>query len=271
MFPKGPETVNLPATLESTIDVPDRCSPQAWLIEHGRSLPWLSRLAFRCLPARCYFCGRRSDLRHIDLCSDCCTALPWVSSCLAKRRRAGEAPACAVFDYRAPVAEALKALKFAGDRRAARLLGALLALQMTRQATIHAAALPDVLLPVPLHPTRHVERGFNQSLLLARHAGRWLRRPVHCGAVLRSKATRPQTSLHAVERQQNVANAFLVLPQLRHELRQRKLRSVAIIDDVLTTGATLDALAGALQEAGIREIQCWSVARAMPTNTASPT
>ena len=169
------------------------------------------------------------------------------------------------------MAEALKALKFTGDRRAARLLGALLALQMAAQAASNDDALPDVLLPVPLHHARHVERGFNQSLLLARHVGCWLQRPVQCGAVLRIKATRPQTSLHALERQQNVAGAFFVLPQLRRELWQRKLRRLAIIDDVLTTGATLDALAGALHEAGIRDLQCWSVARAMPTNTASPT
>lgn len=270
MFPKARESVNLPATFESTIPGGVFESDRDWLLDHGRRLPWMTRWAFRCLPARCYFCDRPGDLRHLDLCSRCAAGLPWTAAEPAIRRLIGGAPAFAAFDYRPPVAEALKALKFAGDRRAARLLGALLALRMASRAATGASALPDVLLPVPLHHARHVERGFNQSLLLTRHVGRWLERPVQGAAVLRIKATRPQTSLHAVERQQNVAGAFFVPPQLRCELRRRKLRRVAIVDDVLTTGATLDALAGALHEAGIREVQCWSVARAMPTNIARP-
>jgi len=271
MFPKAPETVNLQSTTESTIDLGALASQRHWLIDQGRRLPWLTRWAFRCLPARCYFCGRASELHQLDLCGECLEGLPWASPERVPRRLGSGAPAFAAFDYRAPVAEALKALKFTGDRRAARLLGAVLAMRLATQVATGAGALPDVLLPVPLHHARHVERGFNQLLLLARHAGYWLRRPVHCGAVLRIKATRPQTSLHAIERQQNLAGAFFVSPQLRRELRRRKLRRVTIIDDVLTTGATLDALATALQEAGIRELQCWSVARAMPTNIARPT
>lgn len=271
MFPKAPETVNLQSTTESTIDDAECAHRRHWLIDQGRRLPWLTQLAFRCLPPRCYFCGRAGDLRRLDLCAACCAALPWTPSAMVPRQLISGVPAFAALDYRAPVAEALKALKFAADRRAARLFGALLALKVSTTAASGATMLPDVLLPVPLHHTRLIERGFNQSLLLARHVGSWLGRPVHGGGTLRIRSTRPQTSLHAHERQQNVAGAFFVLPQLRRELRQRKLRRVALIDDVLTTGATLDALAGALREAGVREVQCWSVARAMPTNTTSPT
>lgn len=271
MFPKAQETVNLPSVAESTIELPPHESRPAWLLQQGGGLSWLTRLAFRCLPPRCYVCGRAGDLACVDLCRACLAALPWVAPASLPRRLACGALAFSAVDYRTPVAEALKALKFNGDRPAGRLCGALLALQMAAVAAAGITRLPDVLLPVPLHRTRHVERGFNQSLLLAREAGRWLERPVRGDALLRIKATRPQTLLTASERHGNVATAFCVLPQLAGELRRRKLRGVAIIDDVLTTGATLDAVAGALQEAGVRDVQCWSVARAIPTNTASPT
>jgi len=261
----------LPQDPQSTIDETSAATRCAWLVQQGRHLPWLLRLGHRLLPARCYFCGGAGDLRNLDLCGACCEALPWTRSISHRPRLLEGVCAHAAFDYQAPVAEAVKALKFAGDRRAARVLGAALALQIATHAAASGAALPDVLLPVPLHHARQVERGFNQSLLIARHAGRWLQRPVHRSAVLRLKETRPQTSLPAAQRQANLADAFCVLPQLRRDLRLRKLRRIAVIDDVLTTGATLAAMVGALQAAGLRELQCWSVARAMPANTSQPT
>jgi hypothetical protein len=110
MFPKAPETVNLQSATESTIDPLALHSQRHWLIDQGRRLPWLTRWAFRCLPARCYFCGRASELRQLDLCGACLERLPWASPERVPRRLGSGAPAFAALDYRAPVAEALKAL-----------------------------------------------------------------------------------------------------------------------------------------------------------------
>lgn len=226
------------------------------------TLPWARRWSFWCLPARCYFCSARGDLGPIDLCSICWASLPWFTD----KADAGQISA---FRYADPVDQALKALKFSGDRRAARLLGTLLAVAVHGRHT--APELPDLLLPVPLHATRLAQRGFNQALLIARHAAHPLRRPIEIDWLTRVRATQPQTALHAAARRQNVAGAFVVASHLRARLRQRKIRCVALVDDVMTTGATLDAARTVLLEAGVREVQLWSVARAMPASTVMPT
>ena len=259
----------------STIETLDRISA---------NLPWFTRCAFHLLPPRCHFCAGEGDLRNVDLCTACLERMPWSAALEQRRLLASGVAACSALDYRPPVAESLKRLKFAGDRTAARVLGALLAAtvsavaaedSITAEDSIAAVQdearlrmlLPDVLLPIPLHHARQIERGFNQSFLLAREAGRWLRLPVCRGGLLRVRETRPQTQLHATERRQNVAGAFVVLPGLRAELERRGAIRIALIDDVLTTGATLDAAVEALRAAGFHQVQCWSVARATPTKT----
>ena len=206
----------------------------------------------------------------------CLAKLPWLDDLDMAPRFACGATAYSAFGYLPPIADSLKALKFAGDRRSARLFGALLAAAASAAAARCRGAsgevtIPDVILPVPLHHERYVARGFNQSLLIARQLGHWLERPVRCDGLLRIRATPPQARLTAAERRHNVAGAFFVAPQLRSDLRRRGLRRVVLVDDVLTTGATLEAAALALLESGVREVQCWSFARTMPTKTTSPT
>jgi predicted amidophosphoribosyltransferase len=195
----------------------------------------------------------------------------------------GHGAAVSAFAYAAPVDAALKALKFGGDRAAARMLGTLLAMAVTSAVTAGRLVLPDLLLPVPLHPRRLAERGFNQAGLIARHAGAWLRRPVRDDWLRRERSTLAQTALHAAERRRNVAGAFAATPRASAALRAgptlragRTLRAgmalrVALIDDVMTTGATLEAAREALLQAGPVEVQRWSVATPMPSHSTSPT
>lgn len=252
--------------LRSTID-----RSMSWLHVQAARLPWPTRVGFRCLPSRCLFCDGEGELRYIDLCADCLGTLPWARAIEEFRQLPCGVTAHAAFDYRSPVADSLKSLKFHGDRRVAKVFGALLAAAISAAGESDTEGRPEVILPVPLHHHRHASRGLNQSLLIAREVGRWLRLPVRRDGLIRLRATPPQTGLHAGERRQNVAGAFLMQPRLHADIRRAGLRRIVLIDDVLTTGSTLDAAATALLQGGVRELQCWSVARAMPTNTTSPT
>jgi ComF family protein len=109
--------------------------------------------------------------------------------------------------------------------------------------------------PVPLHRSRLRTRGFNQALELARPLARCLRRPLLTRACVRIRATRPQSSLDtAAERRRNVAGAFRVCRPLHGVAR------LAIVDDVLTTGATVQELARSLRAAGVGQVLVWACA-----------
>jgi ComF family protein len=119
-------------------------------------------------------------------------------------------------------------------------------------------ARPDLILPVPLHPARERERGFNQSLLLARRLGRAWNLPVRADVLARTIATPPQAELDAQARRANVRGAFAVR---RPELVAA--RHVIVVDDVFTTGSTVTACAQILRRGGARTVGVLTVARAI--------
>jgi len=144
-------------------------------------------------------------------------------------------------------------MKFHGSLTAAHALGLLLADRVSEGD----GPLPDALLPVPLHPSRLRQRGFNQSSEIACRVGRRLKIPVLRGACRRVRATAPQSSrLNARERRTNVEGAFAACGPLDH------LRAVAIVDDVVTTGATVSELARVVRRAGVHRVEVWACARA---------
>jgi ComF family protein len=117
-----------------------------------------------------------------------------------------------------------------------------------------ALAEVDAIVPVPLYPARARERGFNQAELVARELARWLGRPVESGWLARIKDTLSQTGLTPVQRVENVRGAFEARAKLD---RQR----ILLLDDVCTTGATLNACARALRRGGAASVQAVTVAR----------
>jgi ComF family protein len=146
-------------------------------------------------------------------------------------------------------------MKFDGNLPAALTLGVLFREAVTGALAQTGAVLPDAIVPVPLHRGRLRTRGFNQALELARPLARALRRPLLARACLRVRATQPQSSLNsAAARRRNMANAFRLARPLTG------LQRVAIVDDVLTTGATAQSLARLLRTAGIAQVAVWACA-----------
>jgi len=157
----------------------------------------------------------------------------------------------AAFRYEFPLDSLIKALKFDEQLIVANFLADALAARIS--------SIPDHLLALPLHPARLRERGFNQSQLLATRIAAVLQLPLLTGAASRVRDTPPQSTLPWRARSSNMRKAFALSPDL--DVRDKH---VAIVDDVMTTGASIDALAHLLLDAGAKEVSAWVVARTVP-------
>ena len=156
----------------------------------------------------------------------------------------------AAFTYQFPLDRLVLALKYGHQLAIVSLLADALCVRVAEHA------LPDLLVPMPLHPNRLRERGFNQAHEIARRMAQRLRLPVLQNAATRVIDTAPQASLPLKQRRKNLRGAFACDSCVAG-------KRVAIVDDVMTSGSTLAALADALLKAGAVEVQCWVVARAV--------
>ena len=217
------------------------------------------------LTPQCTLCGGAGDER-LPLCRACRGELPYLGTacerCAQPLPVAGVCGRClrhppaqdrahAAFRYAAPLDRLVQRLKFGRRVGLARLTGALLA---TAARSGHWQR-PELLIPVPLHDTRLRQRGYDQAQAIAREAGRRLAIPVDAHACRRIRATAPQTGLALADRRRNVRGAFAVRkpPAASH---------VAVVDDVMTTGATAGALALVLKRAGVARVDVWALCRA---------
>jgi len=215
-------------------------------------------------PPRCVACGRigsyycrscREDLHFIDppVCFRCGRPLTEPGLCHICRRTISPLDgARSVLFFGGSVRFAIHALKYRNMPQLGRLLGAIMTGYIGPNS-IHA----QIIMPVPLHPERLKMRGYNQSALLALEISRHTSVPINGTALIRHRHTRPQTTLHAQERWENVAGAFSVP---RPEIVAGK--RIVLIDDVMTTGATLKACAQALKAAGAASVWGFTLARA---------
>lgn len=228
---------------------------------------WLQRLGFALLPSRCLLCGGAGEQAR-DLCAACradivsngpacaCCGQPLALAAAACGRCLRRMPAFqatwAPLRYAPPLAGLMTRFKFGGDLAAGRVLAGI--------ALEHWLGLPparpDALLPVPLHADRLRERGYNQALELARPIARATGIPLLPDDLRRARPTPAQSGLSALARRRNLRGAFVVragavLPP-----------HVAVVDDVMTTGATAQECALALRRAGVVRVDIWAVARA---------
>lgn len=197
-------------------------------------------------PARCERCALRVP-DGVAVCASCLKHPPAFDDAIA------------AVDYDHPWDVLIGQFKF----NAALDLTAALAELMARACGSSRHTAPDLLLPVPLGTQRLVERGYNQAWELARNVSNTLGLKADAGLLLRVKETPHQAALPLGQRVRNVHRAFTVEPLRLAEVRGRHL---ALIDDVMTTGATLAACAEALREAGASHISAWVLARTPDPN-----
>lgn len=224
----------------------------------------LLKLARALLPAQaCALCGAASPdgawcgacdaallrlpANHCPLCARPTPDGATCGRCLKKRPRFDRT--AAAFAYAFPVDKLVQALKFNEQLHLAHPLADRLASCVT--------ARPDCIVPMPLHPARLMERGHNQSLELARRLALRLDIPLAARGCLRVRDTPPQSSLKWRERGKNMRKAFQCTQSFAG-------MHVAMVDDVMTSGASLNELALALRRAGATEISAWVVARTLP-------
>jgi len=218
-------------------------------------------------PRNCLLCAAAT---HTDqgLCSSCAESLPRPANacpCCAAKSSDPEIPcgecqqrppdftfARAAFVYSSPIDRLIQHLKYHQRLELSRVLGGYLA----NAVASFRDKLPDVVVPVPLHPSRLRERGFNQSLEIARFVAAAHQLPLDYQHARRIRPTAPQTELPREQRRKNVHGAFEADKDVFAGKR------VAIVDDVMTSGHTANTLASTLLRSGAAEVRAWVVARA---------
>jgi ComF family protein len=221
-------------------------------------------------PSLCVLCGIQAK-RHLALCEPCEKELPWLgNTCPYCALPVGEKGSIcgqclqghppftqshALFSYQSPIDKLITGLKFHERFIYGNLLSELLINKIQHEWYLQQP-LPECIIPVPLHPYRLQERGFNQALVIARPLAKKLNIALDFKSCMRIRATDAQMQLPAQQRAKNMKQAFAVKQTL-------KSRHAAIIDDVVTTGHTVTELTLALRKAGVERIDIWSCARTL--------
>jgi len=216
------------------------------------------------LPSPCTLCGDSAKNGEI-ICPECKSHLPTnpigCPRCALPMPRAELCGRCQrtppAFDqaiapliYSAPIDSLISQLKYNHRLATGRTFTGLL----EQKITATGSPLPDAIIAMPLHRLRLKQRGFNQSLEIARPLARLINRPLLTNLVQRHKATAPQTGLTGAARRKNLRGAFSVTAPPTH-------RHLAVVDDVMTTGSTAQELATTLKRSGVDRIDIWVIAR----------
>jgi len=163
-------------------------------------------------------------------------------------------------DYIAPLDQLVLSLKFGHQLPVAPALATLLA-NSVKRSTLNLNSLPDLFIPVPLSRERLAQRGFNQALEIAKPLAKALSRPIYPKLLLRVRDTTAQTLLHPDQRHENIMHAFSPNAHYKDKIEGQH---VGVIDDVMTTGATLHEIAACLKRHGARTVSNFVFARTPP-------
>jgi ComF family protein len=188
----------------------------------------------------CYRCAETFETanRTPQLCGHCLSKPPSFDETYAP------------YLHQGTIRHLIATLKFNRKYKNARVLAHLLATHIKKTAEI-----PDLIIPVPLHKQRYKERGFNQSIEIAKTIAKQLNITIDIESCIRQRNTLHQIDLAAKDRHKNIKNAFKVIKQV-------DAQHIAILDDVMTTGSTVNELAKTLKKAGVTRVDIWVCARA---------
>jgi len=175
-----------------------------------------------------------------DLCGRCLASPPYFDACFCP------------FEYATPISELIIRFKYHETPELAPKLAKLLAYEIEQNNIV----MPELLLPVPMHNKRLQQRGYNQSSLLAQQLGKQLRIPVSYSALAKTKFTEQQAQQTVKQRKNNVLGSFSLNKNI-------PAQSVAIVDDVVTTGSTAGEIAKILKKNGVDYVQVWGVAHTL--------
>ncbi len=239
-------------------------SVDAWLQRVHR------RIAPSIWPSQCVLCGRVCGNRHKDLCAGCEGDLPknenGCAVCAEPLPATVQALMCgecvqrrphfdmcvAPFRYAYPLDHMIRGLKYGGAVAQGRVLGEIFSEYL---GATPRDCWPQALLPVPLAARRFRDRGYNQAIVIAEFLQRHLSIPLHTNVLVRTRETLEQAGLDQRARRRNIRGAFALV-------RAVPATHVAIVDDVVTTGSTVNEIARLLKRAGVNQVDVWAVARA---------
>jgi len=229
---------------------------------------WLNIIQHYLLPPTCILCGQ-AGFDNQDICLGCFNDLSKNIHCCYRCAESFESaniapllcghcishtPAFdetyAPFKHQSIIRYLIANLKFKQQYKNARLLATLLANHLKK-----TAEMPEVIIPVPLHKQRYQQRGFNQTVEIAKTLSRQLKLPVDTKSCIRHRNTPHQINLPAKQRHKNIKNAFTISQPI-------KAQHIALLDDVMTTGTTVNELARVLKKSGVGRVDVWVCARA---------
>lgn len=229
---------------------------------------WIDHCADALLAPACGLCGMEAADGRLcrdcsallepsgTACARCAEPLPMAEMLCGKCLKHAPAfdAAHAGFIYRAPFDHLVQRLKFNDALAVGRVLTPIWSASLAAHLHARGGDAPQALIPIPLHRRRLRQRGYNQALELARDLGSAFELPVLAEGLIRSKPTAPMPGLDLLARRRNIRGAFAAGAAALPE-------RVALIDDVMTTGATLNEAAKTLKRAGVRWVEVWVLAR----------
>lgn len=146
--------------------------------------------------------------------------------------------------HKSPVNEAIYAFKYQNKR----IYGEIFARELAKEYGKYLKQQKvELIIPIPLHKSRRRERGYNQTEIIAKELGKCIGIPVDCTSLMRKKKTRPQKCYNDKERKKNIKNAFVLKKTIQ-------VKHVVLVDDIYTTGSTIDEAASVLKESGVTEV-----------------
>lgn len=221
---------------------------------------------------RCLLClGSAAGIAEC-ICTACLNDLPWLGSACrqcalplpredslcgqCQRKPPAFSQVIAPFRYCFPLDSLIPAFKYQHKLTYGRLMARLLLQAIAHHYEEHNQALPQLILPLPLHRARQAQRGYNQALELARPIARHLAVPLDRRNLMRQRATTSQQGLDAQQRRSNLQGAFAC-----RNPEQLVGRHLALVDDVVTTGTTVNEASRTLLDAGAASVSIWCIAR----------